>query len=75
MYEAFSQALEESGRPLGYLFLEKAFQLSAAVPPMSQVIQDQFWLRLIQSNPAEYIERLQKVQKDAEQKLQEKSTE
>jgi hypothetical protein len=36
VYGTFTPALEEPGRPAGYLFVEKAFQLPASVPPIDK---------------------------------------
>ncbi len=74
-YETFSDTLEELGRPLGFLFLEKAFQLSTSVPPMSQAVQAEYWQHLIQTNKEEYREKLTQAKADAEQRLQGKHTE
>lgn len=41
-YEGFVAATSEPGRPLGYLFLEKTFQLSAPVPTLSFDLQKDF---------------------------------
>jgi hypothetical protein len=41
-YEGFVTATSEPGRPLGYLFLEKTFQLSAPVPTLSFDLQKEF---------------------------------
>jgi hypothetical protein len=35
-YQDFSNTIKEPGRRIGYLFLEKVFQLSISVPPLSQ---------------------------------------
>jgi hypothetical protein len=34
VYGTFATALEDAGRPAGYMFLEKAFQLTTSVPPL-----------------------------------------
>jgi Cdc6-like AAA superfamily ATPase len=46
-YGTFTSTVEEPGRPLRYLFLEKVFHLSTAVPAMSPTTQDAYWQRLI----------------------------
>ncbi|MCH7547575.1 MAG: hypothetical protein IID30_14330, partial [Planctomycetes bacterium] len=48
-YKKFGKAIDEPGRPLGYLFLEKIFQLSATVPRLSSVVIARFWKHLIQA--------------------------
>jgi KAP family P-loop domain/Clp amino terminal domain, pathogenicity island component len=42
-YGAFDAVVGEPGRPLGYLFLEKTFQVSMEIPPMSPEVREQFW--------------------------------
>jgi hypothetical protein len=51
-YEHFSNTLGEPGRPLGYLFLEKVFQVSAALPLLSPEIQRTYWSRLLRGGGA-----------------------
>lgn len=46
-YQSFSGYVGEPGRPLGYLFLEKLFQLSASVPKLDNEITESYWSRLI----------------------------
>ncbi|HET8847052.1 MAG TPA: P-loop NTPase fold protein, partial [Ktedonobacteraceae bacterium] len=45
VYGTFTPALEEPGRPAGYLFVEKAFHLPASVPPVSKEEYLQFVLQ------------------------------
>lgn len=46
-YEDFGGAIGEPGRPLGYLFLEKIFQVSATVPRMGDATRDAYWKALL----------------------------
>jgi hypothetical protein len=46
-YASFLSAFDEPGRPLGYLFLEKTFQLTVQIPVMSAETRDDYWRRLI----------------------------
>jgi hypothetical protein len=46
-YAGFSPPIGESGRPLGYLFLDKLFQVSAAIPQIPSDIQSSYWARLL----------------------------
>jgi len=69
-YGAFTRTLKDVGRPLGYLFLEKAFQLSTSVPAMSPTSQAAYWQRLLQFNQAEHQEKLDAARATAKQKLQ-----
>jgi hypothetical protein len=51
-YEEFAKTIGEPGRPLGYLFLDKVFQVSAAVPRLSPTIQRNYWQALLKSGAA-----------------------
>ena len=43
VYSGFSPHLGRPGRPLGYHFLEKTFQLSAGVPELSESLRRRYW--------------------------------
>ena len=43
----FAAGFAEPGRPLGYLFLEKTFQLTLAIPVLNEETRDAFWRSLI----------------------------
>ena len=46
-YADFGSQIGGPGRPLGYLFLDKVFQLSTAIPRLSTVRQAAYWKRLL----------------------------
>ena len=69
-YETFANTVEEPGRPLRYLFLEKLFHLSTPVPPLSPGVQKAFWQSLIRMDQSGRQEELEKVRADVKQKLQ-----
>ena len=46
-YADFKSVAREPGRPLGHLFLEKTFQLSAALPQPAPDVRDAYWRSLI----------------------------
>jgi hypothetical protein len=46
-YAKFSPPIGEPGRPLGYLFLDKIFQLSAAVPQIASDVRSAYWQSLL----------------------------
>lgn len=48
-YGAFTSVGAEPARPLGYLFLEKTFQISVGVPQLSPQVRSLYWDRLISS--------------------------
>src|SRR5438128_2568573 len=41
-YQGFVDAVAEPGRPLGYLFLDKLFQLTVEVPSISPTAQEAY---------------------------------
>jgi hypothetical protein len=70
MYSNMATRVNELGRPLGHLFLEKIFQLSAPVPRMSSETQAQYLNRLLQTGGAPEQE-LQDAEEKARQRLAE----
>jgi hypothetical protein len=50
-YNSFDGAFDEPGRPLGYLFLEKTFQMTLPVPAMNAETRDTYWRQLIRPRP------------------------
>lgn len=51
-YTDFGCELGQPGRPLGYLFLDKVFQLSTAIPRLSALRQAEYWTKLLESGKA-----------------------
>jgi KAP family P-loop domain len=47
VYSDFAATVQEPGRPLGHLFLEKTFQLTAPLPSLPPDVRATFWHRLI----------------------------
>jgi len=52
-YGSFSNAVSNLGQPLGYLFLEKVFQVSTPVPGMGNDIRSAYWNRLLRGTLVE----------------------
>ena len=53
-YGAFEGEFDEPGRPLGYLFLEKTFQMTLPVPVLDKVTRDDYWRSLVRpATPAD----------------------
>jgi KAP family P-loop domain/TIR domain len=46
-YSDFRSVAREPGRPIGHLFLEKTFQLSATLPQLPPDVRDEYWRWLI----------------------------
>lgn len=46
-YREYCDTVGQPGRPLGYLFLEKTFQLSIELPPIGPTEQESFWRALV----------------------------
>jgi hypothetical protein len=69
-YNTFTNSIEEPGRPLRYLFLEKLFHLSTTVPPMSIDSQESYWQRLIQANQPVRQDETEKIRTEVKQALQ-----
>jgi len=46
-YTVFTSSIGEPGRPLGYLFLDKIFQLNVSVPAMSEEGQERYLSQLL----------------------------
>lgn len=46
-YKSHAAVISEPGRPLGYLFLEKVFQVSIAVPHVAESAQKEYWRKLL----------------------------
>jgi|GEM_PF-2120170 len=49
-YKNFSESVSEPGQSLGYLFLEKIFQVSAAIPRVSGEVLQEFWESLLRKS-------------------------
>jgi hypothetical protein len=47
VYESFKDTVSEPARPLGYLFLEKTFQLSVGLPRLAPAVQARYWHYLL----------------------------
>jgi hypothetical protein len=58
-YEDFSQEQGTPGRPLGYLFLDKVFQLSTSMPRLTARRQADYWRQLLERSVSGSTETLQ----------------
>jgi hypothetical protein len=64
-YEAFAESVHEPGRRLGSLFLEKAFEISVALPELSSGVRADYWRFLLSGDPAQTDERLAALEQEA----------
>ena len=51
-YGSFSDHVGDGGQPLGYLFLEKLFQMSTPLPGMGKSTRESYWKGLINDTPS-----------------------
>jgi CheY-like chemotaxis protein len=65
-YEGFAHTIGEPGRPLGYLFLDKMFQVSAAIPRLSPELRRRYWQGLLRAGDSTDPKALDETRKRAE---------
>jgi hypothetical protein len=70
-YGDFAKTIGEPGRPLGYLFLDKVFQVSAAVPRLSPAVQLTYWQALLKSGVAAEPKKAEEARQAAESQAHE----
>lgn len=68
----FGKTIGEPGRPLGYLFLDKVFQVSASIPRLSPETRSVYWKGLLRSAGTDDPGRVEKVRLEAEQEAERK---
>lgn len=64
----FGKTIGEPGRPLGYLFLDKVFQVSASIPRLSPETRSGYWKGLLRSAGSDDPARLEDTRVRAEQR-------
>ena len=74
-YAEFAATVNEPGRRLGSLFLEKAFQLSVSVPALSADLKQEYWDFLLDGDDRERSRRIADVREEARKRLRDASTE
>jgi len=65
-YADFAAEIGEPGRPLGYLFLDKLFQLSASLPLLSPERKRAYWSGLLRASGSADPAEMEKERKAAE---------
>jgi len=75
-YVDFCGDIGVPGRPLGYLFLDKVFQLSTAIPRLSTLRQAAYWKRLLETGQNADVQReeMQRLEAKAERELKGKTS-
>jgi hypothetical protein len=74
-YETFASSVQEPGRRLGSLFLEKAVQLSVAVPRLSTDMQEAYWRYLLGKDPVEAREEAARAEAEIRREFADARTE
>jgi hypothetical protein len=69
-YKDFGDDIGEAGRPLGYLFLDKLFQVSASVPRPAPQVQRAYWATLLRAAGTTDAGALEERRRQAEQQAQ-----
>jgi hypothetical protein len=69
-YKDFGDDIGEAGRPLGYLFLDKLFQVSASVPRPAPVVQRAYWGALLRAAGTADAGTMEAQRRQAEQQAQ-----
>lgn len=69
VYASIADKVEVTGRPLGYHFLEKIFQLSVPVPEMSPGTRDAYFASLLSRQVPPGPEALNRMANDAQQRV------
>jgi hypothetical protein len=69
-YEGFCSAVGEPGRPLGHLFLEKTFQLSAPVPSLSDDTRSTYLEQLLRPSTENGEVDLEHARREAHKRFQ-----
>jgi hypothetical protein len=65
-FRDYTATIGEPGRPLGYLFLDKVFQVSVSIPRLSPQWQRAYWLGLLQTTTTDDPKALDATRKRAE---------
>ncbi|MHC1724761.1 MAG: P-loop NTPase fold protein [Syntrophobacteraceae bacterium] len=74
-YELFSNAVNEPGRRLGSLFLEKAFELSVSVPRLSPGRQKAYWRAILQGGTDGIEQQYRTIEQEAQDEFADAATE
>lgn len=70
-YHDFALLESTPGRPLGYLFLEKLFQLSVEIPPISPEVKKAYWAELLAGDVSQIQGKLKEFRADLDKEFKE----
>lgn len=68
-YPAFKRSINEPGRQMAHLFLEKIFQLNISLPPIPPEVKKAYLEYLVSNNKEDFLNALDEKRKLASQKL------
>jgi hypothetical protein len=68
-YQEFQPFVNEPGKPLGSLFLEKVFQLCAPVPALPAELKAEYWRELLQVKTVSIKEDIKAASESAREKI------
>jgi hypothetical protein len=74
-YDKFKPQVGEPGKPLGTLFLEKAFRFSTPLPGIPDELKKQYWQYLLQIKSALQQADLDKARREAQEKISQSRSE
>jgi hypothetical protein len=66
VYTDFAATIGEPGRPLGYFFLDKLFQVSVSVPRIPSEVQGRYWRELLRAGSGGDPKMQEAARRDAE---------
>jgi hypothetical protein len=75
VYNDFIETVNEPGRPLGHLFIEKTFQFTVSLPRLSPKRKKDYWQHLMSINKSGRQKDQDKARIDAQQRMKELRTE
>jgi hypothetical protein len=75
VYEKLESRIHEPGKPLGTLFLEKAFRFSTPMPGIPEELKQSYWRHLLRLAPEEKVGDLAAARKAAKDELTKAKTE
>ena len=55
VYQDFTEIIDSPGKPLGYYYIDKIFQLSFTLPPIGNEVKTKYWKTLISPDEVENV--------------------